>query len=280
MKKYIFLALILIQTVLLLAVFDDYIPSARARGMGGAYTAMTDDVSSLFFNPAGLTNVKMEAQVGFSNLYGQQFSEFKTAGVGIQLPKKLGTVAVGARLSDVTFEDENLMSEQVWSAGHAFDLQSDIHSQISLGYALNYYRLEFADEDTDDAFGVDLGVTAFLHGRTKLGFTVTNINQGSMGDANQNTLPSKLALGISYIPYDQVITSIEVKKDFAKETEFMGGVEVHLFEPLAVRFGVHSNPATWNAGIGLNVKGITIDIAYTTHAVLPGTIYSNLGYKF
>ena len=33
MKKLIFIALILIQTALLLAVFDDYIPSARARGM-------------------------------------------------------------------------------------------------------------------------------------------------------------------------------------------------------------------------------------------------------
>ncbi len=280
MKKTIFITLILIQTALLLAVFDDYIPSARARGLGGAYTSVADDVNSLYFNPAGLVNVKLEAQVGFSQLYGTPFSEFKTAALGLQLPKKLGTLAFGARLFDVNFEEENLMSEQVWTAAHAFDLQQDIHSRISVGYSVNYHRLKFIDEAGDDAIGIDLGATALLHGRTKLGFSVSNLNQAVIGDANQNALPSKLALGISYIPYENVITSLEVKKDFARETEFMGGVEVRLFEPLAVRFGVHSNPATWNAGIGLNVKGIELDLSYSTHAVLPGTLYGNLGYKF
>ncbi len=280
MKKMIFIALILIQTALLLAVFDDYIPSARARGIGGAYTGVADDVNSLYFNPAGLTNVKLEAQVGFSQLYGKPFSEYKTAALGVKLPKKLGTLAFGARLFDVAFEEENLMSEQVWTAGHAFDLQNDIHSRISVGYSVNYHRLQFIEEESDDAIGVDFGATAFLHGRTKLGFSVSNLNQAVMGDTNQHPLPSKLALGISYIPYENVITTLEVKKDFAKETEFMGGVEVRLFEPLAVRFGVHSNPATWNAGIGLNVQGIELDLAYTSHAVLPGTLYGNLGYKF
>ncbi len=280
MKKIVFITLILIQTAMLLAVFDDYIPSARARGMGGAYTGVADDVNSLYFNPAGLANVKLEAQVGFSQLYGKPFSEFKTAAVGAQLPKKLGTLAIAARLFDVNFEDEHLMSEQIWTAGHAFNLQNDIHSQISVGYSVNYHRLQFIDEDTDDAFGFDLGATAFLHGRTKLGFSVSNLNQAVMGESNQHTLPSRLALGVSYIPYENVITSLDVKKDFAKETEFMGGVEVRLFEPLAVRFGVHSNPATWNAGVGLNVKGIELDLSYSTHAVLPGTLYGNLGYKF
>ncbi len=280
MKKYAILCLILIQAALLLAVFDDYIPSARARGMGGAYTSAADDVNALYFNPAGLSYVNMEAQVGFGRLNGQAFTEFKTGNVGIRLPRKLGTVALGARLFDVDFEEETLMSEQTWSLAHGFDLQNDIHSRISLGYALNYYRLEFEEDDDDSAFGIDLGATAFLHGRTKLGFSVSNLNSAVMGDANQHTLPTKLALGLSYVPYDRVTTSIEVKKDFAKETEFMGGVEVWIFEPFCVRFGVHSNPATWNAGIGLDVQGIKLDLAYTAHAVLPGTLYGNLGYRF
>ena len=280
MKKILILAFILMQTALLLAVFDDYIPSARARALGGAYTGVADDVNSLFFNPAGLIDVDYEAQAGFSRLYDQKFSEFKTAAVGIKLPKKLGTVAFGARLFDVDFEDENLMSEQIWSAGHSFNLQSDIHSQISVGYALNYYRLDFDEEETDDAFGLDLGATAILHQRTRLGFSVKNINQAVMGDTNQNELPSHLSLGLSYVPYNQVITTIEVKKDFAKETEFMGGVEVRMLEPFTIRFGVHSNPATWNAGVGFDLKGINLDLSYSTHAVLGGTLYGNLGYKF
>lgn len=280
MKKIILITILIIQTALLLAVFDDYIPSARARAMGGAYTAVVDDVSSVFFNPAGLAQVQNGVQVGFAELNGQKFAHFRTAAAGFKLPAKFGTIALGARMFGVSYEDMDLMSEQTFSLSHGFVLQHDIHSTISLGYTANYYRLSFEDEDPDDAVGFDLGATALLHGRTRLGFSVTNLGQAVMGDTNQNTLPSKLALGISYQPYDQVTTSIELKKDFAQETEFMGGVEARLFEPLAIRFGVHQNPATWNAGMGLNVKGIEIDLSYTAHSVLPGTLYGNLGYKF
>lgn len=280
MKKIILITILIIQTALLLAVFDDYIPSARARAMGGAYTGVVDNVSSIFFNPAGLAQAQNEVQVGFAQLNGQKFADFRTAAVGLKLPKKLGTIGLGSRLFAVSYEDYDLMSEMNFSLAHGFVLQQDIHSTISLGYTANYYRLSFDDEDPDNALGFDLGVTALLHGRTRLGFCVTNLGQAVMGDTNQNTLPSKLALGISYQPYDQVTTSIEIKKDFAKETEFMGGVEAKLLEPLSIRFGVHQNPATWNAGVGLDVMGIEIDLSYTTHAVLPGTLYGNLGYKF
>jgi hypothetical protein len=280
MKKSILIAIILVQAAFLLAVFDDYIPSARARAMGGAYTGVANEVDAIFFNPAGLSLVDYEAQIGFSNLYSQGYSEFKSAAIGIKLPKKLGTIAVGARMYDVDFEDVSLMSEQLWSVAHGFVLQHDLHSTISLGYTANYYSLSFDGEDTDDAIGIDIGASALLHGRTRLGFCVTNVNQAVMGDTNQHTLPSKLALGISYMPYDKVTTSIEVKKDFAQETEFMAGVEAYLLEPLAIRFGVHQNPATWNAGVGLNVQGIQLDLSYSTHAVLNGTFYGNVGYKF
>lgn len=280
MKKTILITILIIQAALLLAVFDDYIPSARARAMGGAYTGVVDDVSAVFFNPAGLADVANGVQVGFAQLNGQKFSDFRTAAAGFKLPARFGTVGLGARIFGVSYEDTDLMSEQTFSLAHGFVLQQDIHSTISLGYTASYYRLSFEDEDPDDAFGIDIGATALLHGRTRLGFSVTNIGQAVMGDTNQNTLPSKLALGISYQPYDQVTTSIEIKKDFAQETEFMGGVEARLLEPLAIRFGVHQNPATWNAGVGLDVKGIEIDLSYTTHAVLPGTLYGNLGYKF
>ncbi|NLK49125.1 MAG: hypothetical protein GX294_00580 [Candidatus Cloacimonetes bacterium] len=280
MKKYLLISLLILQTALLMAVFDDYIPSARARGMGGAYTAVVDDAAAVFFNPAGLAQVDYAAQLGFSQLNGQSFADFRTAAAGVKLPAKLGTIGIGARIMGVSFEDLELMSEQAFTLAHGFVLQHDVHSTISVGYAANYYRLSFDDEDTDNAFGLDLGVSALLHGRTRLAFNISNLNQAKMGNENQSILPSKMALGISYQPYDKVITSIEVKKDFARETEFMGGVEAYVLEPLAIRFGVHQNPATWNAGVGLDVKNIKIDFSYSAHAVLPSTLYGNLGYEF
>ncbi|PKN73352.1 MAG: hypothetical protein CVU50_03420 [Candidatus Cloacimonetes bacterium HGW-Cloacimonetes-3] len=280
MKKLIIISLILIQSVLLLAVFDDYQPSARARGMGNAYTAVADDANALFYNPAGLTSTRYGVKFGFANLFNQEFSEYKTLALGAQLPAKLGTIAVGARVLDVDFEDFTLMSEQVWSIGHGITLIKDIHSEISFGYVGNFYNLSMNGEEDDTAIGLDVGVLALLHGRTKFGFSVTNINKAKMGRENQIDLPNKLALGISYTPYDRVTTSIEIKKDFAHETEFMGGVEARIFEPLALRFGVHQNPATYNAGASFYIENIEVDYTYTHHSVLEGTHYFNLGYKF
>jgi len=280
MKKLIIITVILIQSVLLLAVFDDYQPSAAARGFGGAYTAVADDANAIFFNPAGLTQHKFSAKVGFTYLNGQDYTEYKTLACTYQLPDKLGNIAVGGRMLDVNYEDVSLMSEWTASLAHAITIMKDVHSQVSLGYTGNFYRLAFDGEDAETAVGLDLGVVALLHERTKFAFAVTNINQAKMGDENQIDLPSKLALGIAYTPYDMVTTSIEVKKDFAQETEFMGGVEARPFEPLALRFGVHQNPATYNAGASFYLQNLEIDYSFTFHAVLPSTHFVNLGYSF
>ncbi len=280
MKKVILFSLILIPCTMLLAVFNDYQPSARARGMGGAFTSVANDVNTIFFNPAGLADSEYEAKLGFAQLNGEKFSEFKTAALGAKLPKNFGTLGIGIRMLDVDFEDYSLYGEQIWTLSHAFALQKDIHSTINFGYSINYYNLSFDDDESDDAFCIDVGATALLHTRTKLGFAVTNLGNPKMGFENQIDLPSKLALGISYIPYDGVTTSIEVKKDFAEETEFMGGVEAKLLEPLYLRFGVHQNPATYSAGATFVLEGVSLDYAFTYHAVLNPTHYLNVGYKF
>lgn len=280
MKKIILVCLILVQAVMLLAVFDDYQPSARARAMGNAYTAIADDANGLFYNPAGLGGYKYAVSAGFANLYNQEFSEFKTLALAAELPAQLGTIALGARMMDVDYEDFSLMSEQIITLGHSIQLLKDIHSQINFGYSANLYKLAMDGEENDSSFGVDLGLVALLHDRTRFGFAVNNVTKATMGYENQIDLPSSLSLGISYLPYDMVTTSIELKKDFGKETEFMGGVEAHPFAPLAIRFGVHQNPATYNAGMGLQVKNIVLDYAFTYHPVLEGTHYLNLSYKF
>ena len=280
MKKIILLSLILIPCALLLGVYDDYQSSARARGMGGAFVGVANDVNTIFFNPAGLADLGYEAKVGFAQLNGEKFSEYKTLALGAKLPKWFGTLGVGVRMLDVDFEDTTLLGEQIFSLSHAITLQEDIHSTINFGYNVNYYNLGFDDDDSDDAFGVDLGVTALLHTRTKLGFAITNLGKAKMGFENQIKLPSTMAMGLSYMPYDGVTTSLEVKKDFAESTEFMGGVEAKLFEPLYLRFGVHQNPATYSAGATFVIEGISLDYAFTYHSVLNPTHYLNLGYKF
>lgn len=280
MKKYILLSLLLVSSALLLAVFDDYQPSARARSMGGAFTAVSDDANAIFFNPAGLADLSYELKIGFTSPYSESFSQLSTVAMGAKLPNRFGNIGLGLKNFGVKYEDEELMAEQSFTLSHGITLLKDIHSTINFGYNLNYLRLGFDDEDKGGAFALDLGVLALLHGRTKLGFSVQNLNRAKMGFENQIELPSNLAMGVSYVPYDGVITTIEVKKDFAKETEFMGGVEAKIYEPLYIRAGVHQNPATYSAGASFLMKGVALDYAATYHAVLGLSHAFNLGYSF
>src|SRR5437763_1795136 len=38
------------------AIFDDFLPGAKAMGMGMAYSAIADDHYAMFFNPSGTAN--------------------------------------------------------------------------------------------------------------------------------------------------------------------------------------------------------------------------------
>ncbi len=279
-RPILLVAFLLLNLGLLSAVFNDYQPSARARGMSNAYVTLSDDANGVFYNPAGLAYAPMSASVGTAQLFGQKFSELKTGSFVYPLPKKYGTLGLGISSFDVNFEEEALLSEQQYTLAHGFRLMEDIHSSIQVGWSASFYSLGMDGYDEDTAFGINVGAVAELHQRTKFGFAVSNLNNPKMGEANRHNLPRKFSMGLSYIPYDQVITSIEMKKDFAEDTEFMGGVELRLFDPLYLRAGVHQNPATWSAGASFRLIGIVLDYSFTQHSVLDPTHYLNIGYNF
>jgi hypothetical protein len=280
MKKLLFVTLLIVSVSLLPAVFNDYQPSARARAMSGAFVSVSDDANGVFFNPAGIFFAPASASVGVAQLHGQSFSELKTFSLVHPLPGEWGVIGVGAKLFDVDYEDYSLMSESHLTLAHSFELMSDIHSSLHVGWTANLYNVAMNGYGDDTAYGINVGAIATLHQRTKFGFSVTNLNHPKVGVDNRHDLPRKFSMGISYIPYDQVTTTIEMKKDFAEDTEFMAGAELKLFEPLYLRAGVHQNPATWSAGASFRMIGVILDYSFTQHTVLDPTHFLNISYEF
>ena len=41
------------------AAFEDVAAAARVAGMGNAFVGMADDVSALFYNPAGISRIRL-----------------------------------------------------------------------------------------------------------------------------------------------------------------------------------------------------------------------------
>lgn len=54
--------------------FQDYAVGGRAMGLGGAFTALADDPSGVFYNPAGTVDVKRTRLSISTSLYGLEFN--------------------------------------------------------------------------------------------------------------------------------------------------------------------------------------------------------------
>ncbi|MBI9060211.1 MAG: PorV/PorQ family protein [Labilibaculum sp.] len=68
--------------------------SARAAGLGGAYVGLANDVSSVFWNPAGAANIK-SASANFSYMRWFEMFDFNSVAVGFNV-KDIGTFSVSA----------------------------------------------------------------------------------------------------------------------------------------------------------------------------------------
>ena len=279
MRKLIIALCLVLLAVNLAAIFDDYEPSPRARAMGGAYYSVSNDANAIFYNPAGLNSTENNIIIGYSKVFDLDFEVINTVALSFKLPRKFGTLGIGLQSMDVDYQNVNLMSEKIYALSHSFNILNDIHSNLDIGYTFNMYHLSFEGFGEQPAFGINLGALATIHQRTQIGFTITNLNNPSVGVDNEHDLPQKMAMGISYHPYTDVITSLELKKTLNGKTEIHAGTEVKVTEMLYLRCGVRSEPTSYSMGARFDMYNIIIDYGFNIH-ILDATHHFSIGYKF
>lgn len=277
--RIILLVSITIFSSFLTASFDDYEPSPRARALGGAFYSTSDDANAVFYNPAGLSASQNNLQIGYTKLFGCDFAEVSSVAFSMKLPRYFGTLGIGLLSLDAEYMGINLTSEKTYNLSHSFNLLKDIHSQLDFGYALNFYHLAINGFGDQTAMGVNVGALATLHMRTRIGFTFYNVNNPKMGKDNSQDLPQRLAMGISYQPYQEATTSLELKKSLNGDTEIHAGAEINVTKMLVLRMGTRTNPNSYSAGARFDLFNVMIDYAVNTHTI-GLTHHFGLGYKF
>lgn len=267
--------------------FDEHELSARARGLGGAYTGLSDDAAGLYYNPAGLVNLPgLDVQVSLFDPWGADFARVNEVAVAMPT-ESWGTFALGYSDFKVRYQDVTLSVERTVTLAHGFTAMEDLSSSLSVGWALNLYNLDYPtqsvsgyDLGSETTIGLDLGVHVRLRERTTAGVLFTNVNNPEMGDPVSSDLPQGVRGGVAYRPYDAVVTTFDIGKQLGEDIRFFGGAEFRVAEPLFVRFGAQSKPNLLNVGVGLNYSNLQVDIAYTHHPVLEPTLHYGLGLRF
>ncbi len=226
-KTMVFLGLaVLFMPGFSYALFDDLGMGARAPGMGNAFTAVADDLHTLYYNPAGLKNLeRMQLSASHSLLY-MGLSDGSNLGLSHlafvrPLKDKWGVIG-GAwqqfNLSGVYSEQTLQISYgNIYKGKNVFNglkygisLKRMSHSFSQLPEAFNAMGANFiatgledpvlAKKTSKSAFDADIGFFYQVNSRYALALAVRDILQPNMafGGGNTDKIPMRTRLGGSY----------------------------------------------------------------------------------
>jgi hypothetical protein len=293
LKRFVFCAVLLFAIAI--AAFSQVasygvIPYPRATAIGSGYAGLADDPGAAFFNPAGLAGIQgIEGALSYQRPYGLSF--FDDFAGSLVLPmNRYGTAALSVQNFSVTYAGNDLSAERVVGLSYGTTLLKDIHSSLAIGITGKWLYWKLGDSVPDasgasvslgqaSTFGLDVGVQASLWRRTKVGASVVNVNNPTLGNSTPHDLPQIFRAGICYQPYPNVSSVIGAERELGQDVEFGAGAEAWVFPELALRMGVTTNPNRFTGGIGIRFHGLVMDYAYLTHPELSGTHQVSIGMR-
>jgi hypothetical protein len=194
-------------------------PGAVATGLGGAFTAFSDDMSAIYYNPAGLANIRN------FNLFGWQHSNWLLGLIpdayyefgSFIYPTTRGTI--GLSLTYLTIGEVEIQDEQgntykfvPYDVALSLGFGSEIIKNLKIGGAVKYYYSFLVPEDilrrvygvegkgTAQVPALDLGILYHSDYNLNLGISLQNIgpNLRYSGNEVSEPLPLALRLGLGY----------------------------------------------------------------------------------
>ena len=303
-KKAVFIAVLFTLALVAMPAVEAVVniqntgAGARAAAMGNSFVAVADNSDAIFFNPAGLNQVKKRG-VAYTNvsLFFSGIDEDNLGQHVLSFVQPMGEkMALGLAYERI---GSNLMSEN----GAVFSLSYRLSQKLNLGLNAKYLFWSVDDIDPDPVsglpdplsgasagnVGLDLGVLwkSPIEG-AKVGLLLKNVNQpdvskgeakidtdgdglGDKVDSDAGKLPMDLHVGLSYPVSETSLVSVQwvMRDQSGEETEkrLVVGGETKLVEGLLLRAGgakIFEDDASGdvNAGIGYMWGKTGFDYSY------------------
>ena len=252
----------------------------RAIAMGGAFSAIADDASALFWNPAGLVGVgHQELTASHANLFGVGIREDLASFV---LPLSPG-FAMATDWYHSGFEDDELgFSENRVTVGTAFKLRPWLWAGTGAKLLTRGTRLDGLSIVSGRGIGFDAGllVSPTDHWRIGLvGQDLTGTDVRSSEGEVDNAYSRNFRLAAAYTRPGLATAAFDV------DDRWHLGLEVTPHALLALRGGAERDregreDIAWSMGLGFNVGLARIDWARSIPPTLDATDYFSLALEF
>lgn len=246
----------------------------RAAGMGGAFVAVADDATAVYWNPAGLALGGSYFSLILDHNQGQAEPEdIRHAGSRSASIIALTTLPVGVsyyRLTSSTVTptaDPQTMRLNRLTTHHAgVTIVQSLTERIAVGATLKWVRgyaatgsvpdgdidhlLDRLPDASTNKFDADIGVMATL-GTVRAGLTVRNLLEPDFSTATSDpvtvlTLKRQTRAGIAYVGVAGLIVAADIDVERAAGSvgdvrDLAAGAEAKLFRRVAVRSGFRYN---------------------------------------
>ncbi len=250
----------------------------RASALGEAFTALSDDATAVYWNPAGLGQV---AGHQFAISHQQWFADIKDEEVHAAIPAGPGTVGLGLVY---TGEPDLLYWNQV---EQRYDSLRAWYTMLTAGYGLplsDRYRIGasltglYQDLNLENGFGgaVDIGAVGHPVDNLGIGLAVRHLGTMSFG-AGAERLPMEFAAGATY-EFGKFRGTLDAVFPFLDDNPSVrAGLEFTPVRVLALRVGYRTGPVHLpslglvnglSAGIGVTVGNFGLDYAMVPYGEL------------
>ena len=244
---------------------------ARATGLNGAFTSLSDNSLAVFYNPSGLGQMKYREVSVFYGPSAFGIPEISTAALTYAEPLKLGTIGIGLKTFGFElYRETNL----ILSYGNSY------RNKIFYGLNLNYYNLIIQNYNSASAFGIDAGGLAYLTDFLKWGFFAGNITGSKIGVSGQR-ISQVYKSGFTVQPRNDLNLVMEIEKDVRYPLSFRAGMEYFIYDFIDLRAGIGTEPVSFTGGVSINYNIFQIDYSVYDHQDLgitnQGSVTVNFG---
>ena len=258
---------------------------ARPAGLGGAFVALADDPNTVWYNVAGLANVRHR---GFICSYAKPYTGMEGVDMDMSFVSFFASVTPRSTIAVAwsQFRTIDLYQEDIAMVGYGYNLGPlvfGVAGKLMRTGVVTDVRTQddavFANGTARSVVSVDAGFFKKITRRFNAGMSVKNINQPDCGYASTDRIPMEMTGGVAYtlrLKKMKAVMPVSVAVSYRNEVvNIMGGTELWLRKrSVAVRCGGNFNEIAAGASYLYAIRpGLYLEThyAYTFPFKITGT---------